>query len=87
MIETKEKLTPWFRPDQKPARDGIYRAQDTSMRCRCCWIELEWRGGEWFSETHGHNVFATHFFTSRLRRWRGLAERPSTGIKEQSHGS
>lgn len=71
-------LTPWFPGSVKPSRDGRYRAQDTSMHCRCCWITLEFRRGEWFSDLCEPGGFSTHFFTSQLRRWRGLAADPNT---------
>lgn len=72
-------LTPWFSADVKPARNGRYRAQDKSMNCNCCWIELEWRNGEWFSNLCDPRRFSTHFFDSQLNRWRGLATNPSKG--------
>lgn len=69
------ELTPWFAPNQKPVRDGRYQAQDASMRCNCCWFELEWRGGEWFAKgCLSGDRFAVHFFPSQLRRWRGLTK-------------
>lgn len=71
-----EKLSPWLRPSHRPVREGRYRAQDTTMNCNCCWIELEWRDGQWFSDllTPGH--YRTHFWLGNLKRWRGLAEKP-----------
>lgn len=72
------KLTPWFRPNQKPVRDGRYRAQDHTMSCDCCWIELEWRNGEWFSDLCERGRFSTHFWQHNLKRWRGLASNPMT---------
>lgn len=68
-------LTPWFPPNVDPVREGRYRAQDTSMRCGCCWIELEWRNGEWFSDLCTRGLYRTHFFKSNLRRWRGQTEK------------
>lgn len=76
-MSAKPKLTPWFRPDQKPVRDGVYRAQDRTMNCHCCWIELEYRRGEWFSNLCEPDRFSTHFWQRDLKRWRGLAENPS----------
>jgi hypothetical protein len=70
------KLTPWFDGSVKPVRNGRYRAQDMQMNCSCCWIELEWRNGEWFSNLFDSGRFNTHFFTTQLRRWRGLAQQP-----------
>lgn len=74
-MERRQKRTPWFRPDQEPAQPGLYEAQDTTMRCNCCVLMLEWRGGEWFSRSDCGSefpVYGTHFFPSQLRRWRGL---------------
>lgn len=66
-------LTPWFPAAARPTRNGRYQAQDIGMNCSCCWIELEWRNGEWFSDLCERGRFNTHFFTSNLKRWRGLA--------------
>lgn len=71
----ESNLTPWFPPAVKPYRPGRYRAQDTTMRCNCCWIELEFRDGEWFSDLYTPGRFKTHFWTRDLRRWRGLAQK------------
>lgn len=70
-------LTPWFPASVSPVRAGMYRAQDTAMNCRCCWIELYWTGSEWRSDLLSPGYWRTHFFTSQLRRWRGR-------IKEQA---
>lgn len=76
MAADKRERTPWFQPYEKPRRPGLYEAQDRLMRCGCCWLMLEWRGGEWFSFTHEYVGYRTHFFQSQLRRWRGLAKKP-----------
>jgi len=70
------RLTPWFPPTVNPSRPGLYRAQEMGMRCNCCWIDLEFRGGEWFSTQCSPGYFRTHFFTRNLRHWRGLASEP-----------
>lgn len=67
------ELTPWFDPDIRPARPGMYRAQDTTMGCDCCWIDLYWTGSEWRSDHNSPGYWRTHFSLSHLRRWRGAA--------------
>lgn len=77
-------LTPWFSASAKPARDGRYRAQDKNMNCSCCWIDLEFRGGEWFSNLCDPSRYSTHFFIGNLKRWRGLAR--AAAIQSQGRG-
>lgn len=69
-----DKLTPWFPPHIKPVRVGLYRAQDTTMRCNCCHIYLHWDGEEWHSDMLTPGRFRTYFFKGHLRRWRGLSQ-------------
>lgn len=70
------KLTEWFSGDVKPARVGMYRLQDRSMNCGCCWIEAHWDGRDWHTDLLSRGVFRTLFFSSHVKRWRGLAEKP-----------
>ena len=72
------RLTPWFPGTAKPARVGLYRAQDTTMNCGCCWFDLMWTGYEWRSELLTPGRWSTHYFAqAHLKRWRGLVERPN----------
>lgn len=77
------KRTPWFKPNQKPVRPGLYEAQDTTMRCNGCVTMLEWRDGEWFSRSSVLAGYRTHFWPHQLRRWRGVLG-AATG-KEPDH--
>ena len=36
-----------------PPRDGPYRVQDYSVTCDCCWIDAEYRKGQWTHEKWG----------------------------------
>lgn len=66
-----EELTPWFPPDIKPVRPGIYQ---TTVKFRSdgapYWLVYAiWTGIEWFFD-HGGPLWIQHV------HWRGLAEKP-----------
>ena len=77
----RPRLTPWFPHTTKPARAGMYRAQDRTMNCGCCWFDAHWNGREWHTDLLTPGTFSTLLFDSQLKRWRGLAQRPNVGAK------
>lgn len=74
-MTSNRPLSPWFQGTTNPVRRGVYRVQDHSMRCRCCYLELEWNGEDWHARLEGRG-FNLLFFKSNVRRWRGLGEAP-----------
>lgn len=66
-----QKLTPWFPATSKPRREGLYRVQDASTTCECCWIEAIWKDGDWwlYRRALGMNV---RQHVRGVWRWRGL---------------
>jgi hypothetical protein len=73
----RPRLTPWFPWSVRPVRAGMYRVQDHTMRCGCCWSDAHWDGKEWHSDLFTPGVYRTMIFDSQMKRWRGLAERPN----------
>ena len=76
----RPQLTPWFPSATKPARAGMYRVQDRTMNCGCCWFDAHWNGREWHTDLFTRGVFNTLLFDSQVKRWRGLAKRPNAGV-------
>lgn len=37
----------------KPPGDGRYKAQDYSVNCDCCWIDAEYKKGQWIHNKWG----------------------------------
>ncbi len=68
----RPRLTPWFPHPKKPARAGMYRVQDHTMRCGCCWFDAHWNGREWHTDLLAKGAFSTLLFDSQVKRWRGL---------------
>jgi hypothetical protein len=77
----RPRLTPWFWWTEKPARAGMYRVQDRTMNCGCCWFDAHWNGREWHTDLFTRGVFNTLLFDSQVKRWRGLARRPNTRFR------
>ena len=50
----------------------MYRVQDRTMHCGCCWFDAHWNGREWHSDLLTRGVFNTLLFDSQVKRWRGL---------------
>lgn len=74
-----KKLTPWFPPEVKPVRVGLYRvkigAYDNIIEW--CW----WAGDGWcWAYPCKRDALAKEWKTtegaSQCKAWRGLAERP-----------
>lgn len=73
----RPRLTHWFPHTTKPTRAGMYRVQDRTMNCGCCWFDAHWNGREWHTDLSTRGVFNTLLFDSQVKRWRGLAQRPN----------
>lgn len=71
--------TPWFPITVPPAYDGRYQVQERTMPCNCCWVDLEFRKGEWFGPVSSNPSvpYSVCVFPSTLRRWRGLSVNPN----------
>jgi hypothetical protein len=72
-----EKLTPWFAPEIKPVREGVYIAQpeigpDMSP------IYSYWNGEYWCIDSFSMNRAGERRIRSYLQKrvWRGLAKKP-----------
>lgn len=66
-------LTPWFNfAEHRPARVGVYRVQDSTLRCGCCWIEARWNGREWHRRSHFAPEGTYTLCMFNVTRWRGL---------------
>lgn len=74
------KLTPWFPGAMKPKRSGFYQVQDHAMNCGCCWIRAHWDGEDWHTDLHTKPHFRTLLFQGHVKRWRGLAQKPSNDL-------
>lgn len=72
-------LSPWYPAAIKPARVGIYRVQDYTMSCHCCWIEAYWNGAEWHTRCRCFDRMCGRFNVLMLdvKRWRGLRANPN----------
>lgn len=68
-------LSPWFPASINPARPGVYRVQDTSMGCGCCWIDARWNGADWHTACRcsGGKCNVWNTLMLNVKRWRGLA--------------
>ncbi len=56
------KLTEWYRPEQKPVRQGYYE-------CRCCNFKFYWDGKHWSSNRY------TKDSVQMSSGWRGLLKK------------
>jgi hypothetical protein len=72
---TIRKLTPWFPGNQKPFRVGVYRIQDYSLKCNCCWMNAHWNGEDWFY-ADGRYLYLL-ILPKTITRWRGLSNDPN----------
>jgi hypothetical protein len=70
---SKNKLTPWFPGDVKPARPGVYEtdAETDSYLCYQLWTGNHWG---WCSANSGFVLPYESRYQSP--RWRGLAKEP-----------
>jgi hypothetical protein len=59
----------------------MYRVQDRSMGCNCCYFMAHWDGHDWHTDLHTPGCFRTLLFTSQLKRWRGLAQPAPKGTE------
>lgn len=69
---TKPKLTPWYPPEIKPGRTGVY--------IREFWGFSYWDGTFWgFGHSEIDGAFRDRLFKSAVQnaKWRGLASKPS----------
>ncbi len=66
-----KKLTPWFPPDVKPSRRGVYLRDYT-------FPYSYWDGKKWCIACDDEHLAATKRGNSlsQLSRWRGLAKEP-----------
>ena len=65
-------MTCWYPATINPVRVGMYRVQDSTLSCNCCWMSARWNGSEWFSNLHSPPGYhTTHMFD--VKRWRGMA--------------
>lgn len=75
----KQKLTPWFPADAKPARIGVYQRLFDCHERYALWNGESWRFAAG-SAAEAHS-YARHPTTSRELPWRGLAEQPKGSAK------
>jgi len=71
------KLTPWFPPDVKPVRSGVYERQmPDGWGKYSYWNAKEkwWGAWGWTIEIATKN--AKYQSSLQYQRWRGLAEKP-----------
>ena len=71
-----ENLTPWFPANTRPVRSGMYRIQDYTLNCGCCWIDARWDGKHWFTDLFTKGSFSKRLIRGQVKRWRGLATTP-----------
>jgi hypothetical protein len=71
----RPRLTKWFPRPLKPSRAGMYRMQDNSMNCGCCWFDAHWNGREWHTDLFNSGIFNVLLPHGHVNRWRGLAQR------------
>ena len=70
------KLTPWYPPEVKPVRKGVYEVCFTALPWYRYWDGRFWWNGS-FSPFDAFNRRAERFVNGECKDdWRGLAEEP-----------
>jgi hypothetical protein len=72
----KQKMTPWFPPEVKPARKGVYERLGVYINCPGYSL---WDGQRWrftMDTPDGAMGYARYETTFPDQPWRGLAEQP-----------
>lgn len=74
------KLTPWFPPDVKPVRVGVYEARWTLPAMRVRNIQYQhWNGVTWGAWAQSPTAALRNAIGPSMRQdpeWRGLAKEP-----------
>lgn len=74
------KLTPWYPPNIKPVRPGVYEAQWGSSKLWEDWPYSYWTGEEWAnSGATPEEALRLKNWTlgaNQSKKWRGLAKEP-----------
>lgn len=76
---SKQKLTPWFPPEKKPFRHGVYQTEDDSDRQPVQVGYQYWNGRRWgqFCDTPTQAArYADWESIFQENHWRGLAYDP-----------
>lgn len=79
-MSKKQKLTPWFPPEVKPVRPGVYQTQDKDLPGDTyynLWDGVSWFYG--FGELAERDTWRDESWpdsADSLKHWRGLAEQP-----------
>ncbi len=58
----------WINGD-KPPKPGMYRIQDTTLNCACCWIDAKFNGSVWLSNLHCPKDIFMNIMNTRIKRW------------------
>ena len=71
-------MTPWFEPDQKPVRVGVYQTRlgisHHSYDGWCYWNGLFWAGAQGTKRAAEHYKFMPSI--EQDRQWRGIVKAP-----------
>ncbi len=58
----------WIKGDTPP-KPGMYRIQDHSVRCNCCWMEARFNGKIWLTNLHCPKDIFMMQMNSEVTRW------------------
>jgi hypothetical protein len=74
------KLTPWFPPEIKPVRNGIYETRINNCSCNTKGEISNWNGQRWSHQVGkmANKSYLTDFgnCAAQDKLWRGLAKEP-----------
>lgn len=73
---SKQKLTPWFPDDVKPARRGVYRVDPFSGDSWYAYFDGEKFGWHGLSPEGAYDMRKEKTGCAPDQRWRGLAQEP-----------
>jgi hypothetical protein len=68
-----KKMTPWFPPQIKPVRKGVYQAKlgDDGDICYAAWNGKRW---SWADLSHRGRMLRSFLGSSQSKFWRGFTE-------------
>lgn len=71
------KLTPWFKPDQKPRRKGVYQRQSVFKR-KSAGNYAYWDGKNWYQYGYTPDQALVYFLMNLISVhklcWRGISK-------------